>query len=172
MGKINSIVEKIISNSDKSFGEKEKSLLSRAVQTLLGNVCTGAEYAWKEKRVIIPSHACYLGAWNWDSAFHALATSRWDLALALEQIDLFFDQMDEIGTLPDAIIANGEVWWGITKPPVWAWVLKEIYSRNKNFDLRHYYEKLKKSVRFWVEKRKIKICIEILFQLCYTSIFQ
>ncbi len=148
------IVYGIIAGSNKTFSENQKTLLLRAVNVLLGNVRSADSGAWAGRKIIIPSPACYLGAWNWDSAFHALAVSKWNLDLALEQINIFFEQQEPSGLFPDTLFLSGEKCTCICKPPVFAWVLCEIAKAYPDLKLNYYYEKLDKNTDFWENCRK------------------
>src|SRR5574344_975593 len=74
---------------------RDFSLLQRSVSTLESNVLSGEKLPWSPRRGILPSHTRFRGIWNWDSAFHAVGVSRWNPALAREQIEILLDhQLD------------------------------------------------------------------------------
>lgn len=133
------------------LNEKEKTLLERAYKILKEN-----ESYFNGRRLILPSKTFqnYKGVWNWDSAFIALAVAEWDVGLALEQCDMFFDNMKENGMIVDAFIADGRVYDSTSKPPVFAWVLKEIVTRYDRYEIiDKYYDKLVKNESFWTNYR-------------------
>ena len=139
----------------RAHNERDTRLLERAVACLNANTFASEKGAFLDGSfVIIPSKNAYLGVWNWDSAFIALAVSRWDLDLALRQIQVFFDNQTKTGMFPDALFLSGSAITKTSKPPVFAWVLMEIAKRNKNLDLTYYYEKLVKNEKFWCNYRK------------------
>ncbi len=133
----------------KEKNKRNSRLLKRAKKCLYGNLFT-----YENNELIIPSKYTYKGVWNWDSMFIALSVARWDVELALKQIKFFTDRQCEDGMLIDAVLFNGKVYDTISKPPVIAWVLYNIYERYGNvFDLQYYYNVLVKSVSFWENSR-------------------
>jgi len=54
---------------------RDFALLQRGQATLYANILQGP---WQPLRGIRPSPYMYLGIWNWDAAFHAMAVARWD----------------------------------------------------------------------------------------------
>ena len=147
--------EKWLNDTVEKYGEKEKRLLKRAVTCLKANMSSSEKGTFLDGRtIIIPSKNAYMGVWNWDSAFIALSVSRWDLDLALSQIEIFFENQDKTGMFPDALFLNGMAITRTSKPPVFAWVLMEIAKRNKDLDVQYYYGKLVKNEKFWCNHRK------------------
>ena len=136
--------------------EKEQALIERAKAVIVGNIESGDQYVWKQKRLIVPSRGPYLGAWNWDSAFHANTVSRWDPELAYEQIEVFLDQQCEDGKFPDSIWGwDNTVFTCITKPPVFPWAFVRVYQRKPDQKrLERAYGAYVKNEHFWTTLRK------------------
>ena len=80
------------------------NLLERAARTLEGNLSRGTQ-PWAPLRGIRPSCTVFSGIWNWDSAFHVMALSRWNPELAREQCRIFFRIQQENGLFPDVWFA-------------------------------------------------------------------
>ncbi|SDT81807.1 Glycosyl hydrolase family 63 C-terminal domain-containing protein [Streptomyces sp. TLI_053] len=56
---------------------------------------------------LVPSKYGYVGVWNWDALFHAVALRHADPALARDQILLFLDHQLPDGRLPDVVHEHG-----------------------------------------------------------------
>ncbi|MER5355059.1 glycogen debranching protein [Kitasatospora sp. NPDC002551] len=56
---------------------------------------------------LVPSKYGYVGVWNWDALFHAVALRHGDPALARDQILLFLDHQLPDGRLPDVVHEHG-----------------------------------------------------------------
>ena len=124
---------------------RDVRLKSRAKKCLKGN-----EIEYQNETLIIPSRYTYKGVWNWDSMFHAIAVSDWDLSLALAQIKYFTERQAENGMYYDAFLTNGKIFKFISKPPVVAWALSEIMKKHPNgVDIDYFYRTLSKNIKFW-----------------------
>lgn len=136
----------------RSLTPQESGLLERAQATLIGNIVTSD--TWKPYRGIMPSITGYKGIWNWDSAFHAVAVSHWDVALAREQFEIIFNGQLPNGALPDVLWENGEVVTSCSKPPVMAWAIAVVDRRSPDIKfLEGIYPKLRKLGEFWLQER-------------------
>lgn len=137
-----------LSAEAKTVTPAELTLLRRAQQTLLGNVVFSN--AWKPYPGIVPSLGTYHGIWNWDAAFHAVAVSHWNAALAKDQIDILFSRQLPDGRLPDVIFETGKAATTITKPPVMAWAVAVVDHRSPDIAfLRKMYPKLVRLGDYW-----------------------
>lgn len=53
--------------------ERDKVILEKAKNILMGNIYESDKYPWGKYRMIAPSrNGGFPGIWNWDSAFHAI----------------------------------------------------------------------------------------------------
>jgi putative isomerase len=130
----------------------QAALLQLAQATLLHN--TVRSKAWDPYPGVEPAVGWYDGVWNWDTAFHAFALSYWDPTLAREQFDILFAHQRPDGMLPDAVMKNGKVVEGTTKPPVIAWSVAVVDHRAPDTDyLRGIYPKLIKVGEFFENER-------------------
>lgn len=76
-----------------------------------------AEMAWwtlavnlvdiQGRESLIPSKYGYVGLWNWDSYFHAIALRHADPALARDQIRILLDHQRPDGLIPDVVHDHG-----------------------------------------------------------------
>ncbi len=147
-------LEKVSQNQS----ERDKSLLKRASETLERNIYIEKEgYPWSPYRCVCPSKRKFKGIWNWDSAFHALGLSNWDLELAKESVLGFLQFQKESGILPDVIRENGEILDKYSKPPVFPWATKIVYDRCNDLEfLKAVYPKFKLNEEYWVKYRSDK----------------
>ena len=139
------------------LNKRDNLLLERASRTLVENVCVpeqGQKFPWDPWRGICPSPITYKGVWNWDSAFHMLAVSRWDTALAYEQAYLFYKTQNPDGSFADVFYANGTIIADSSKPPVFPWAAEQVHRRTKDDEfLKIVYPHFKKMENFWWAKR-------------------
>jgi putative isomerase len=138
--------------------ERDRILLDRATRTLVRNICVpepGKWLPWHPHRGICPSPAsAYQGLWNWDSAFHAMAVSRWDRELAYEQVDIFIESQKPDGMFIDVLYADGRVGAEFGKPPVFPWACGLIHKRTgDDIFVRKVYPALQRLESFWWLKR-------------------
>jgi glycogen debranching enzyme len=115
------------------------------------------------REAMMPSMIRYVGAWQWDAFFHALAYRHVDQRLAENQLRLVLDHQCEDGMIPDAIHDEGTVTrWKlpdsdqeveVTKPPLLAWTALKLYQTSGNRDfLDEIYEPMQRWNRWWFEK--------------------
>ncbi|WP_157251245.1 amylo-alpha-1,6-glucosidase [Nonomuraea typhae] len=147
-----------------------------------------AEMAWwtlavnligiQGRESLVPSKYGYVGLWNWDSYFHAIALRHADPALAREQIRILLDNQRPDGLIPDVVHDHGvlsettdlprsdlarlaqhvggepirEV-VPVTKPPLTAWAVWKIHEAAPDAGfLEEVYPKLVRSQEWWFER--------------------
>lgn len=141
----------------KNFNKNEKyvNLAERAYDILMGNVYSAdSGYLWSPYRCLTPGNNKFKGIWNWDSAFHAIALSRWDTELAKESILGFLKFQKKDGILPDVIRENGSIVDKYSKPPVFAWAAEILYERGADTDfIKAVYPKLILNAGWWENNR-------------------
>jgi len=107
-----------------------------------------------------PSKIHYVGVWQWDAFFHALAYRYVDMKLAEDQIRLVLDHQRDDGMIPDAVHDEGIVTHldapvsaDVTKPPLAAWTALKLYetSGDREF-LDEIYEPLVRWNHWWFDK--------------------
>ncbi len=115
------------------------------------------------REAMLPSAIHYVGVWQWDAFFHAVAYRRVDRKLAEDQLRVVLDHQREDGMIPDAVHDEGVVHrWklpgsageaDVTKPPLIGWAVLKLYATSGNRDfLDEIYEPLCRWNRWWFEK--------------------
>ncbi|MCZ7554032.1 MAG: hypothetical protein B6D39_05310 [Anaerolineae bacterium UTCFX2] len=106
-----------------------------------------------------PSKFFYLGVWQWDAYFHAIAYRHVDMNLAKDQLRVLLDHQRADGMLPDAVHDEGVVTHldfpidaDVTKPPLITWAAWKLYETSKDTEfLNEIYEPLTRWNRWWFE---------------------
>lgn len=87
------------------------------------------------REAMTPSKVHYVGVWQWDAFFHALAYRHVDMKLAKDQLRIVLDHQREDGMIPDAVHDEGvitrltfPVEADVTKPPLIAWAAWKLYE--------------------------------------------
>jgi putative isomerase len=107
-----------------------------------------------------PSKIHYVGVWQWDAYFHALAYQHVDMHLAEDQLRLMLDHQQRNGMIPDAVHDEGIVTHlstpvdaDVTKPPLIAWAALKLYQRSGHRDfLDEIYEPMCRWNQWWFER--------------------
>jgi putative isomerase len=94
-----------------------------------------------EHEAMMPSKVQYVGVWNWDACFHALAFRHLDPELARDQLRTIIACQLPDGMIPDAVYDEGVVDQidhpnraEVTKPPVIAWSALKLHETDPNPD--------------------------------------
>lgn len=133
---------------------RDKELIARAKATLERNTYSAEGWLWSPYKCITPGINHFTGIWNWDSAFHAIGVSRWDVSLAEDSIEGFLQFQQANGFLPDVIHEDNSIEDVSSKPPMFAWATERVYKRGKNLDfVKRVYPKLVLNENFWVNER-------------------
>ncbi len=89
------------------------------------------------REAMTPSKLHYVGVWQWDAYFHALAYRYMDKHLAQDQLRILLDHQREDGLIPDAVHDEGTVTHlqfpvdaDVTKPPLIAWAAWKLYEQD------------------------------------------
>lgn len=106
---------------------------------------------------VAPSKAHYVGAWQWDNYFHALAFRYTNRQLANDQIQFMLDHQQPDGMIPDAVYDEGTITQleipisaAVTKPPIIGWVAMHVYDKTGDQQLlRDIYEPLVRWNSWW-----------------------
>jgi len=115
------------------------------------------------REAMTPSKFYYLGVWQWDAYFHALAYRYVDLKLAYDQLRILIDHQREDGMLPDAVHDEGVVTHldfpveaDVTKPPLVAWAAWKLFEQSGDGEfLNEIYESLVRWNSWWFEKNDL-----------------
>ncbi len=111
---------------------------------------------------LMPSKHQYIGVWNWDAAFHAIALRHAHPGLARDQIRILLENQLPDGMLPDVVHDEGIVdqidhpfTAQVTKPPVLAWAALKIHDTNPDLSfLREIYLGLVRWNQWWFSARR------------------
>ncbi len=112
------------------------------------------------REVLTPSKIHYVGVWQWDALFHALAYRHGHARLAKDQLRILLDHQREDGMLPDAIHDEGTVTHldfpieaDVTKPPLLAWTIWKIYETTGDREfLEETYEAAVRWINWWLRR--------------------
>jgi hypothetical protein len=115
------------------------------------------------REVMTPSKTYYVGAWQWDNFFHALAYRHINPRLAQDQLRIMLDHQREDGMIPDAIHDEGTVTHldfpveaDVTKPPLVAWAAWKLYEFDHDREfLDEVYGPIVKCNTWWYEKNDL-----------------
>ena len=111
------------------------------------------------REAMTPSKNYYVGVWQWDAYFHALAYRYIDMRLAQDQVRLLLDHQQPNGMIPDAVHDEGIVTHlnfpvdaDVTKPPLVAWAAWKLYQFTPDTEfLNEIYAALVRWDRWWFE---------------------
>ncbi len=112
------------------------------------------------REAMTPSKIHYVGVWQWDAYFHAVAYRHIEMKLAKDQIRILLDHQREDGMIPDAVHDEGTVTRldhpveaDVTKPPLIAWAAWKLYETDGDREfLNELYEPLVRWTDWWFEK--------------------
>jgi putative isomerase len=112
------------------------------------------------REAMTPSKLYYVGVWQWDAYFHALAYRHVDKKLAQDQIRILLDHQQADGMIPDAIHDEGTVTHldfpvdaDVTKPPLIGWAAWKLYEADGDREfLNEIYEPIVRWNNWWFEK--------------------
>jgi putative isomerase len=112
------------------------------------------------REAMTPSMIHYVGVWQWDAYFHALAYRHVEKHLAHDQIRIVLDHQREDGMIPDAVHDEGTVTRldfpvvaDVTKPPLLAWAAYKLYEQDGDREfLDEIYEPIVRCNNWWFEK--------------------
>jgi hypothetical protein len=112
------------------------------------------------REAMTPSMIHYVGVWQWDAYFHALAYRYVEKRLAHDQLRIVLDHQREDGMIPDAIHDEGAVTHldfpidaDVTKPPLLAWAAYKLYEQDGDLEfLDEIYEPIVRWNNWWFEQ--------------------
>jgi len=115
------------------------------------------------REAMSPSKIHYVGIWQWDSFFHALAYRYVEPRLAHDQLRVLLDHQRADGMIPDAVHDEGTVTHlnypvdaDVTKPPLLAWAAWKLYERDGDREfLDEIYEPIVRWNNWWFEQNDL-----------------
>lgn len=141
-------------NQQNKISERNFNLITRAYNTLKTNTSPNENLPWSPYRCITPGTGGFNGIWNWDTAFHAMTVSRWNVELAKECILGFMRFQSSNGMLPDVIRADGTKNEASSKPPIMPWAAEIVYKRSCDKDfINKLYPNFVKNEQWWCKNR-------------------
>ncbi len=111
------------------------------------------------REAMTPSKPHYVGVWQWDAYFHALAYRHVEPRLAQDQLRVLLDHQRADGMIPDAVYDEGVVTHlsapveaDVTKPPLIAWTAWKLYEMDGDREfLEEIYEPIVRNNAWWFE---------------------
>jgi putative isomerase len=115
------------------------------------------------REAMTPSKIHYVGVWQWDAYFHALAYRHVEMNLAKDQLRVVLDHQRSDGMIPDAVHDEGTVTRltfpveaDVTKPPLVAWAAWKLYEIDHDVEfLNEVYEPIVRWNNWWFEKNDV-----------------
>jgi len=115
------------------------------------------------REAMTPSMIHYVGVWQWDAYFHALAYRHVEKNLAHDQIRIVLDHQRQDGMIPDAIHDEGTVTRldfpvvaDVTKPPLLAWAAYKLYELDGDREFQdEIYEPIVRWNNWWFEQNDL-----------------
>lgn len=115
------------------------------------------------REAMTPSIVHYIGVWQWDAYFHALAYRHIEPRLAQDQLRILLDHQRPDGMIPDAVHDEGTVTHltfpveaDVTKPPLLAWAAWKLYEQDGDREfLNEIYEPVVRCNNWWFEKNDL-----------------
>jgi glycogen debranching enzyme len=115
------------------------------------------------REAMTPSKIHYVGVWQWDAYFHALAYRHIEPKLAHDQLRIVIDHQRADGMIPDAVHDEGTVTRltfpieaDVTKPPLLAWAAWKLYELDHDREfLDEIYEPIVRWNNWWFEQNDV-----------------
>jgi putative isomerase len=115
------------------------------------------------REVMMPSKIHYVGSWQWDNFFHALAYRHLESRLAQDQLRILVDHQRDDGMIPDAIHDEGTVTRltypveaDVTKPPLIAWAAWKLFEIDGDREfLDEIYEPIVRWNNWWFDNNDV-----------------
>ena len=115
------------------------------------------------REVMAPSLTYYVGSWQWDNYFHALAYRHIEPHLAKDQLRILLDHQRVDGMIPDAVHDEGTVTHldfpvdaDVTKPPLIAWAAWKLFEQDGDTEfLDEIYAPIVRWNNWWFEKNDL-----------------
>ena len=115
------------------------------------------------REAMTPSIVHYVGVWQWDAYFHALAYRHLDMPLAQDQLRILLDHQRQDGMIPDAVHDEGTVTHltypveaDVTKPPLIGWAALKLFELDGDREfLEEIYEPIVRWNNWWFEKNDL-----------------
>ncbi len=134
-------------------GEDYK-LCERALEVYRANLYSDSGAPWGGGECLLAESTTLRGMWCWDTAFHAIGISRFDVDFAARQLEMFMQFQRDDGMFYDAVFCDGRVSAGFSKPPLLAYACELTAKRGAGVEfLQRVYDRLLRNVEFWQTHR-------------------
>lgn len=115
------------------------------------------------REAMTPSKVHYVGVWQWDAFFHAIAYRYVNARLAQDQLRILLDHQREDGMIPDAVHDEGTVTHlsfpvdaDVTKPPLIAWAAWKLFEQDGDIEfLNEIFEPIVRWNDWWFTKNDL-----------------
>ncbi len=115
------------------------------------------------REAMTPSKVYYVGVWQWDAFFHAIAYRYVNARLAQDQLRILLDHQREDGMIPDAVHDEGTVTHltypvdaDVTKPPLIAWAAWKLFEQDGDREfLNEIFEPIVRWNDWWFAKNDL-----------------
>lgn len=115
------------------------------------------------REAMMPSKTHYVGVWQWDAFFHALAYRHVNMHLAKDQLRIVLDHQREDGMIPDAVHDEGTITRltspveaDVTKPPLLAWTAWQLFEQDGDIEfLDEIYGAITRWNNWWFEHNDV-----------------
>jgi putative isomerase len=115
------------------------------------------------REAMTPSKMHYVGVWQWDAFFHAIAYRYVNARLAQDQLRILLDHQREDGMIPDAVHDEGTVTHltfpvdaDVTKPPLIAWAAWKLFEQDGDREfLDEIFEPIVRWNEWWFTKNDL-----------------
>lgn len=152
--------------------QNNKDLIEEAKRVLYGNLKSGySQWADENYKYVSPSPRHYSYQWFWDSCFHAIVLSHFDLDLAKNEIRNLLKGQEQNGFIPHVIFWSRGLWaapWSslesklsispkttqLIQPPLLAEAVEAIFKKEKNHDFLYETLPKLKSYYRWLSKNR------------------
>jgi hypothetical protein len=115
------------------------------------------------REAMTPSLTHYVGVWQWDAFFHALAYRYIEPKLAQDQLRILLDHQRQDGMIPDAVHDEGTITHltlpvdaDVTKPPLIGWAAWKLFQMDGDREfLDEIYEPIMRSNSWWFNQNDL-----------------
>ena len=115
------------------------------------------------REAMTPSLNHYIGVWQWDAFFHALAYRHIEPKLAQDQLRILLDHQRKDGMIPDAVHDEGTITHltlpvdaDVTKPPLIGWAAWKLFQMDGDREfLDEIYEPIQRSNSWWFDQNDL-----------------
>ncbi|MFC1805351.1 amylo-alpha-1,6-glucosidase [Planctomycetota bacterium] len=132
---------------------------ARALAAYVNWSCTVEPCGLIQRPTLFMSKNWMSNVWSWDQCFNAMALSKGQPELALDQMLTLVDHQDEFGSYPDSV-SDVKIHYNFSKPPVHGMAFKEMLTRMPRRPseelMQAMYTSLSRQADWWMTHRRIE----------------